>query len=104
MPFHCPQIKLANVDAYTSPSDGVWHPDQLALRLSWSGSGHAADSPAGWLDPFASLPSRLVVEGFTEQLPSSAAALQWAMPQYGSGAATAADRGNLALARQVGAS
>jgi hypothetical protein len=99
------QVRLANVDQYHSKEDGVWYPDGLQLRLGWQGSGSAADAPLGdigWFNPFAAVPSKLVVEHFTEQLPAADGAeeLQWAMPQYGSGAATAADRGNWAIALQ----
>jgi hypothetical protein len=94
-----------NIDGFYSSSNGVWWPDRLSLQMGWQGSSCAADRlPCdGFFDPFAAVPSRLVVEAFTEQLgehDESAAALQWAMPQYGSVAATAADRGNLGVCRQ----
>eukprot|EP00887_Chlorella_sp_A99_P004660 scaffold4.g4660.t1 len=94
------KVKLGNVNAYTSADDGVYHPDSLALRLGWCGSGHDADAFSGWTDPFASLSNHFLVEAYTEQLPKNASALQFAMPQYGTGAATAADRGNVDLAQQ----
>ena len=103
--FHL-QIRLSSVDAYTSSSDGVWHPDTISLRMGWEGSGidGGVDGPlaGGLFNPFAAVPDSLVVEAFTEQLPQQdgAQALQWAMPQQGSGDASAADRGNLAIACQ----
>jgi hypothetical protein len=98
-------VRLKSVDQYGSQFDGVFYPDGLQLRLGWQGCGSAADAPLediGWFDPFANVPNKLVVEHFTEQLPAADGAeeLQWAMPQYGSGAATAADRGNWAIALQ----
>lgn len=103
---------LANVDAHTSPSDGVWHPDSLLPRMAWPGSGcSSADAglPAGrYFNPFALLPQHLLVDAFTEGLAAAAptseegkalAQLQWCMPQYGS-RDTAADRGNLPIAQQ----
>lgn len=91
--------RLPTVDSYHAASDGVWHPDGLLPRMAWQGSG-VADAIAGWFNPWGSVPASSVVEGFTEQLLGKAAALQWAMPQYGSGSATAADRGNLPIAQQ----
>lgn len=98
------QVRLATVDNYSAPSHGVWHPDNLPLRMAWKGSGSAAAdgrlAGAGWFNPFATLPARAVADSFTEQLAGEASALQWAMPIYGGGAATAAERGNLPIARQ----
>lgn len=91
--------RLPTVDNYHVASDGVWHPDKLLPRMAWQGSG-VADAVTGWSNPWGSVPASSVVEGFTAQLPGEAAALQWAMPQYGSGSATAADRGNLPIAKQ----
>jgi hypothetical protein len=96
-----------NIDRFHNDSDGVWWPDQLVLSMGWQGSSCAADRlpsrSGGFFDPFAGVPSSIVVEAFTEQLgdhDASAAVLQWAMPQYGSVAATAAERGNLGDCRQ----
>jgi hypothetical protein len=94
-----------HIDSFSSSSCGVWWPDQLTLSMGWLGSSCAADRlPCdGFINPFAAVPRHLVVEGFTEQLADhneSAAALQWAMPQYGKVAATAADRGNLGVCKQ----
>jgi hypothetical protein len=96
-----------NIDHFYNDSDGVWWPDQLVLSMGWQGSSCAADRlpsrSGGYFDPFAAVPSNIVVEGYTEQLgdhDASAAVLQWAMPQYGSVAATAAERGNLGPCRQ----
>lgn len=99
---HLCQVRLPNVERYTCSTDGVWLPDSLSLRMGWSGSGHSADAAfSGWLNPFAAVPEKLVVEAFTERLPEGfVELLQWAMPQYGSGEATAPDRGNLAIAQQ----
>ncbi|PRW58669.1 hypothetical protein C2E21_2704 [Chlorella sorokiniana] len=97
------KVRLPSVDNYTSPQHGVWHPDALPLRLCWRGSGSPADGALagrGWFDPWAELPSQLVVEAFTEALPEEAAALQWAMPCYGSCSETAPSRGSQAIARQ----
>ncbi|KAL4434356.1 hypothetical protein ABPG75_000797 [Micractinium tetrahymenae] len=98
------QVRLSSVDNYSAPSQGVWHPDALPLRMAWKGSGNsAADGRLGgasWFDPWSEVPASAVVDSFTEQLPAEAAALQWAMPLYGGGAATAAERGNLPIARQ----
>lgn len=98
------QVRLASVDHYASPTHGVWHPDSLPLRMAWQGSGSsAADGPLsgiGWFSPWAKVPAVEVVDSFTERLPGEAAALQWAMPLYGGRAATAAERGNLPMARQ----
>ena len=94
----------STVDAYSSPCHGVWHPDQLTPRLAWAGSGGHGDGPfAGvWSNPWATVPKAMVVRAFTEQLPAEggAANLQWAMPQFGSRAATASERGSLAVACQ----
>jgi hypothetical protein len=94
-----------DIDIFHSNSDGVWWPDQLVLSMGWQGSSCAADRlpSSGFFNPFAAVPNSLVVEGFTEQLgehDDAAAVLQWAMPQYGSVAATAAERGNLGPCRQ----
>lgn len=97
------QVRLPTVDNYTSQQHGVWHPDALPLRLCWRGSGSPADgslAAVGWFDPWAELPPQLVVDAFTEALPKDAAALQWAMPCYGSCSETAPSRGNQAIARQ----
>lgn len=92
------------MDGFTRHSDGVWHPDSLAPEMGWKGSGCNSDTvqqlPAGNFNPFASIDDKLRVISFTEQLGAvGAEPLQWAMPQHGS-TATAADRGNLAIARQ----
>lgn len=86
------------VDHYMTDRDGVWHPDALSLRM---GSGSAADGvvagSGSWLNPWAAIPERQLVDAFTQSLPGAAAKLQWALPLY---ADVAADRGNLAIARQ----
>jgi hypothetical protein len=96
------QVQLSTVDHYSRREDGIWHPDSLRLRMGWQGCGSPGDVPSstGWFNPFATVPNSLMVEGLTEQLPGGAERLQWAMPQYGSGKATAANRGNLAIAQQ----
>lgn len=93
--------RLSTVDQYHVPSDGVWHPDKLLPRMAWKGCGVAdVNTATGWSNPWVAVPASSVVEGFTEQLPSGAAALQWAMPLYGDGKTTAADRSSLPIARQ----
>ncbi|KAL4428607.1 hypothetical protein ABPG77_008919, partial [Micractinium sp. CCAP 211/92] len=98
------QVRLPTVDNYSASSHGVWHPDNLPLRMAWAGSGSAAADGKlgglGWFNPWAQLPGSAVVDSFTKQLAGEAAALQWAMPVYGGGAATAPERGNLPIARQ----
>jgi hypothetical protein len=97
------QVRFSSVNAYNRPEDGVWHPDSLKLRMGWKGSGNAADdmlTTLYWCNPFATVPNKLVVDHFTEQLPPDNQRLQWAMPQYGSGEATPTNRGNLAIAQQ----
>ncbi len=95
------QVQLETVDNYSSSSQGIWYPDSLQPEMGYKGSGSRADEGlSGWFNPFAPVPSKLVVESFTEKLPEEGGTLQWTMPQYGSTAATAPNRGNLAIAHQ----
>ncbi|KAG2441635.1 hypothetical protein HXX76_003254 [Chlamydomonas incerta] len=93
-----------SIDQYNSPSDGVWYPDSLTPSMLWGGSGSsAADSSWGlptYCNPFADVDASTVEESFTERLPGSAAALQWAAHQHGTVESTPRDRGNRALANQ----
>ena len=100
----CPQVRKRDVDAYSMPSDGVWHPDSLPLSMAYSGTSSSADGAAGqlgWFDPFASpVQRKLIAEAFTERLPAPfARTLQWALPQHGR-KSTAPARSNLAIAHQ----
>lgn len=93
------QHGLTTVDNYRSQWNGIWHPDSLQLELGWQGSGVADGDFTFWFNPFAPVPHPLVVDSFTEQLPDDAAALQWAMPQYGF-KGTSADRSGQPVAKQ----
>ncbi|GLC47559.1 hypothetical protein PLESTB_000001100 [Pleodorina starrii] len=93
-----------HVDHCRTPSDGVWFPDSLDLRMAWGGSGAAADQgqgfPAPFFNPFAALEPSLVELYFTERLPPGCESLQWAMHVRASPAATPAERGNIGIAQQ----
>ncbi|GLC47557.1 hypothetical protein PLESTB_000000900 [Pleodorina starrii] len=93
-----------HVDYFRTPSDGVWYPDSLDLRMAWGGSGAAADQgqgfPAPFFNAFAALEPSLVELYFTERLPPGCESLQWAMHVRASSAATPAERGNIGIAQQ----
>lgn len=91
-----------HIDSFYSREDGVWFPDSLLPVVAWQCSAcAAADITSGsFFNPFAAINSKLVVESFTAQLPPGHSSLQWAMFQYGSIEATAADRGNKGLCTQ----
>ncbi|KAG2486452.1 hypothetical protein HYH03_014899 [Edaphochlamys debaryana] len=90
-----------DVEQFSGPSDGVWHPDGLTPCMAWRGSGGAADSQlalfGGFFNPFAPVPAVEVERFFTAVLPAGAEALQWALhtPEE-----PPADRGNWAIAWQ----
>ena len=93
------QIGGTDVTTYTSPSEGVWHPDDLDTRLFWDGGrGFTLDNRNGaFFDPFARLPLPAVTRWFTETLPADRSQMQWAMgATYGA----SRTRGNDALAFQ----
>ena len=88
-----------SVDVCSAPTDGVWHPDDIAPgRMMWKGGRYKGDRKGSSFNPFSSLvqPEWMVVE-HTERLMESS--LQWAMPQRGF-ASTDCTRGNLAIATQ----
>ncbi|KAK3247008.1 hypothetical protein CYMTET_43477 [Cymbomonas tetramitiformis] len=94
----------SHVDMCTSPSQGVWHPDDLMAHrcMGWSGGGFSLDAFSPSLDyfnPFADVPAEVMTLYYTERLPQEHRDLQWAMPQRG--ARTAPDRGNIAIADQA---
>ena len=100
LPSH---VGPASIELYTSPADGVWHPDSLRPSMLWGGSGSTADSGSGlpsYFNPFAAVNENTIEEFFTERLPDSAAALQWAAHQRISAQATPPERSNWALAGQ----
>ncbi|PNH10973.1 hypothetical protein TSOC_002217 [Tetrabaena socialis] len=102
---HAASIGPKHVDECRTREDGVWHPDSLHPCMAWSGSGSAVDGEAlvGFprpFNPFVRLPDAKVESYFTEQLPSDAASLQWAMHVRATAAATPANRGNLGIAQQ----
>lgn len=78
------RVGSAHVDHLQSPRDGVWHP--CGFQLYWHGR-----------DPFTLPPREQLVLSYTEQLPSGAEQLQWAMPAEDR-LHTAATRGNRAVA------
>ncbi len=105
----CLQIPPKTVDGIFSADQGVWHPDELQPTTEWTGSKSAADKipglPHSAFNPFATLPPKERVDTFTERLAAAAddaslAALQWAMPQYGTLAETDTNRSNLPIANQ----
>ena len=87
-----------NVRQFSSPSTGIWHPDELRPRLLWTGGGFGLDQRGGYFNPFVSLPDAALVLTFTETLTPTHRPMQWAMAQHG--AAALASRGNVAEARQ----
>ena len=108
-----------SVRTFSSPSTGIWHPDELRPRLLWTGGGCDLDQRGGaffnnkkigggcdldqrggaFFNPFVSLPDAALVLTFTEKLTDSAhRVMQWAMEQHG--ATSLASRGNVAEARQ----
>lgn len=94
-----------HIDSCYSEEDDVWSPDSLAATMAWQGSNCSADAmpalaPGIYSNPFAVTDTMAIVESFTAQLPNSLSSLQWAIYQYGSIEATAADRGNNGLASQ----
>lgn len=98
-PSHA-QVRLSTVDNYSSDTHGVWHPDNLPLRMTWYGSGNAgADGclTGDCMNPWAAVPANLTVDWHTERLPAADEALQWALPLYDS---VPPCRGNQAIARQ----
>ncbi|KAG2441624.1 hypothetical protein HXX76_003244 [Chlamydomonas incerta] len=93
----------ASLDTYQTQSDGVWYPDLVTPSMVWAGNGSTADSGCGfptYFNPFAPVDAAVIEEYFTERLPGSAAALQWAAHQHGTVESTPLDRGNRALANQ----
>jgi hypothetical protein len=73
----------------------------MRLTMAWAGSSCTADvSAGGFFNPFEPVSNTLTVQSFAAQLPNSYSSLQWAMYQYGSLDATAADRGNQGVASQ----
>jgi hypothetical protein len=88
----------SNVMSYTSPSDGVWHPDSLVPGMWWNGGGFSPDSREDYMLPFAKIEIQATVHYFTETLPKDFNCMQWAMPVYGN--CIPADRSNYALANQ----
>jgi hypothetical protein len=100
-------IGPSDVDDMHDPTSGVWWPDSLAPAMAWSGAGAAADSGWGGLpalfNPFAPVDGRALAQHLTEQLGAGegAGALQPFMACGGASEAdVAAERGNLAIARQ----
>jgi len=87
-----------NVRQFHTPSDCVWHPDTLNLRLFWNGGNFPLDIREGYFNPFAPLPPGLLIATFTEQLKPLHTDLRWAVLQSGSEAARS--RGNVAEATQ----
>lgn len=90
--FKVPDVKEigpSHVDHFSSPNDGVWHPDG-ALELDWFGR-----------NPFAGLTKARMLAAYTEALPEPFSTLQWAMPTTDH-ADTAATRGNVAVAGHGG--
>ena len=88
-----------SVDSCSNPTDGVWHPDDLAPGvMMWKGGRYDGDRKESSFNPFSGLvqPEWMVVES-TEQLKDRS--LQWAMPQHGF-ERTNGTRGNLAIATQ----
>ncbi|KAG2455049.1 hypothetical protein HYH02_000874 [Chlamydomonas schloesseri] len=97
------KVGPSSLELYSSSSDGVWYPDALRPSMLWAGGASTADRASGlptYFNPFAPVDGGAVEEFFTERLPASAAALQWALRQHRSATATPADRGNWALAKQ----
>jgi hypothetical protein len=95
------QVGPAHIDSFSSREDGVWFPDSMRLTMAWEGSSCTADvSAGGFFNPFVPVENILTVISFAAQLPHSYSSLQWAVYQYGSLDATAADRGNQGLASQ----
>jgi hypothetical protein len=88
----------SNVRLFSSPSTGIWHPDELRPRLLWTGGGFSLDQRGGFFNPFVSLPDAALVLSFTETLKPTHRSMQWAVAQHG--AASLASRGNVAEARQ----
>ena len=96
----------SDVMSYSSPSQGIWHPDTLHPVLMWSGGGFSLDlrldlRHTTYFNPFAKLQDRYTVEYFTERLvqpEEQDKPLQWALVQYG--ADTKTTRGNRGIAEQ----
>jgi hypothetical protein len=92
-------INKSTVRYFSTPSDGVWHPDSLTPRLFWNGGDFPLDSHAiGYFNPFAPLSTALQIATFTEPLKRAHTDLQWAVHQSGSEALSS--RGNVAEATQ----
>ena len=88
-----------SVDLCTMPTDGVWHPDDLAPgRMMWIGGRYNGDRKRSCFNPFSGkVQPDWMVEEHTERLKERS--LQWAMPQRGF-ESTARSRGNMAIATQ----
>jgi hypothetical protein len=78
------EIQLKHVDDYTSPSHGVWYPDDLCPEMAWRGSGSSADTVSDrkgrkmdcYFNPFASIsPLGRYMLLYDWQLPHSTASL-----------------------------
>ena len=88
-----------SVDLCSRPTDGVWHPDDVAPgRMLWNGGQYKDDRRSQNFNPFSRCmrPEWLVVEN-TEKLEDES--LQWAMAQHGFDG-THRTRGNRAIATQ----
>ena len=88
-----------SVDFCSKPTDGVWHPDDLAPgKIMWKGGRYKSDHKGSYFNPFSNLiqPEWMVIES-TERLKERS--LQWTMPQRGFERTDGA-RGNLAIATQ----
>ena len=69
-----------NVMDYTSPSQGVWHPDQLKPIILWNGGGFHLDSRnIGHFNPFVRLSELSIIEYFTEKVDEK---IQFTITQY----------------------
>ena len=85
-----------NVMDYTSPSQGVWHPDQLKSIILWSGGGFNLDERSiGHFNPFVRLSELSISEYFTEKVDEK---IQFTLTQYDNH--TPATRSNEAIAKQ----
>ncbi|KAL1498585.1 hypothetical protein AB1Y20_013900 [Prymnesium parvum] len=89
----------SNVRSFHSPTIGVWHPDSLSPRLTWNeGFQNFDHRNTACFNPFADLPTAVLVARFSELLPEQQRNMQWAMAQKG--ALSEASRGNVPEACQ----
>ena len=89
----------SNVRAFSSPEIGVWYPDDIAPRLTWTGGSFDLDARGGaYFNPFAPLSDAALVCSFTEPLTQGQRSMQWALVQQGDKSESC--RGNVPEARQ----